>query len=363
MRRVDISLPGGGYPVFIGEGSLSLLGELMPESLAPGRLLLVTDRTVSALYGPSCLRSLEAAGFRVFTAEIPPGERSKSFRWAVKLYDTAVEAGLDRASPVVALGGGVTGDLAGFVAATYLRGVPLVQVPTTLLAQVDSSVGGKVAVNHPRGKNLVGAFYQPCLVVMDPLTLRSLPDRELKAGAAELIKHGILGERSFFEWLDKNLSRLLVRDPAVLIEALAQSVITKGGVVESDEKEEGRRRILNLGHTFAHALEAATGYDYYLHGEAVLIGMDMAVSLAEKLGLLSLSRAGRLHAMFRRVGLVEPPRGLKLEPVMEKLLYDKKRKSGRLLFVLPCDEGVRIYPDPPGGLLKEIFNRYLDGFQ
>ena len=342
---IPVSVAAGGYPVHILEGALDRLGELAGVLGPPSRALLVTDSVVVGLYGRRCLDSLEKAGWRVCDAVVETGETAKTLDQAARLYDLAVEAGLDRRSPVIALGGGVVGDLAGFVAATYLRGVPLIQGPTTLLAQVDSSVGGKVAVNHPRGKNLIGAFYQPRLVAADPLALRTLPARQLQAGVAEVVKYGLIGDRSFFTWLEGNLESLLAGDPAAVMHAVACSVRAKAAVVEKDEKEEDYRRVLNFGHTVGHALEAATGYKHYLHGEAVLVGMAAAVRLSREMGLLDKNQAAAALELLAQVGFFPPPPDLKVEVVLQAMRYDKKRIQERLVFVLLRSIGEAVFSD------------------
>ncbi len=364
MDRVEISPGGQTYPVFIGRGGLPQLGEQLAQMNTGKKVLLVSDTMVYPLYGNIARQSLEDAGFEVFPEQIKAGEESKNLDEAKKLYDHALEAELDRRSPIVALGGGMVGDLAGFVAATYLRGVPFVQVPTTLLAQVDSSVGGKVGVNHPRGKNLIGAFYQPQLVVIDPETLESLTEREYRAGVAEVIKYGFIGNREFFHWLEENLPKLLKRDEESLLWAVTTAVKDKAGVVEADEKEKGQRRILNLGHTFGHALESATGYSYYLHGEAVLAGMEMAVSLAEKLELLKPSPASRSRELLNLTGIKSPPEWLTTKDVMVRLTYDKKREGQTNVFVLPDNSGEAvIYQDPPEQMIEEVVDSYIKKFR
>jgi 3-dehydroquinate synthase len=361
MIPLVINLGERSYPVFIGRETLPELGLLLKEAGITGSILMVTDATVSGLYGESCRKYLESAGYSVTPFIMEPGEESKNTGMVGKVYDAAVEAGLDRSACVLALGGGVVGDLAGFAAATYLRGISFAQVPTTLLAQVDSSVGGKTGVNHPRGKNLIGAFHQPRLVFIDVAVLNSLPEREYRAGLAEVVKYGLIGDRQFFEWLEQNFEGLLARDPASLIYAVKASVQNKAAVVEADEKESGKRKILNLGHTFGHALEAAAGYKHYLHGEAVLIGMDMAVSLSEKLGLLDGEFAGRIKKLLRLSDFAPPPSGLTAAEVIQKLVYDKKREGEKTVFVLPSDRGEAVlYADPPENLIREVISRYIE---
>lgn len=334
------------------------LGAEVRKRVTGSRVLVVINPTVRGLWGRGAERSLAEAGLAVHWAEIPDGEEHKTLNTAARLYDRAFEAGLDRNCAVVALGGGVVGDIAGFVAATYLRGVPLVQVPTTLLAQVDSSVGGKVGVNHPQGKNIIGAFYQPVLVLADVGTLRTLPGRELRAGIAEVIKYGVIYDAAFFGWLEENLERLLEGDPEALTYAVEMSCRIKARVVEADETEQGLRQILNYGHTFGHALEALTGYRVYVHGEAVAVGMVAAAKLSVLIGLLDEDAYGRIEQLVRRAGLpADIPADLSFESVLASMERDKKARDGRITFVLPEAIGrVGFYPDVSAQVLRRLFS-------
>lgn len=361
-QTVAICCAGHRYKVYIKSGILDELGAVMRRILTANRALLITDRQVDALYGERCRQSLAARGWIVNTAAIPPGERSKSLSAAARLYEAALDSGLDRFSPVVALGGGVVGDLAGFVAATFLRGVPLISVPTTLLAQVDSSVGGKVAVNHPRGKNLIGTFYQPHLVAADPDVLVTLSNRQRRAGLSEIIKCALIGDRQFFDWLKSHLDRILQADLEAVTRAVAFSVQFKGRVVEQDERESNHRRILNFGHTLGHALEASTGYCYYLHGEAVLIGLAAAVELSRRSGLLDHSSAREALQLISRVGFRPPPPDLTGPAVWDRLKYDKKRCQDHLVFVLlPAIGKAVATTGVDQELIKALIQEYLEG--
>ncbi len=362
MSRTEINVKTFGftYPVCIEDNSLVEAGCSLRRLFASTRTLLVSDSRVYSIYGKKVLSSLEESGWQAGTAVIRPGERSKTLTGASRLYDAAVDTGLDRASPLIALGGGVTGDLAGFTAATYLRGIPLVMLPTTLLAQVDSSVGGKVAVNHPRGKNLIGAFYPPRLVIIDPLVLKTLPRRQLKAGLAEVIKYGIIMDKKFFQRLEITLGSLLKAESSVLAKAIAASIRYKAAVVEQDEYEADHRRILNFGHTIGHALEAATGYKYYLHGEAVLIGMFAATGLALNMAMLEPQEARRIQSLLAKVGLKKPPAGLTSDQVICKLRHDKKRREDEYIFVLPTAIGsVAMIPVKEEQLIQKVIKEYL----
>ncbi len=354
-HEIKVKTKGFTYRVLIEEDLLSSLGKIVRLLLPSSKALLISDSTVFSLYGERVLKALKSEKWQVSIYRIQPGEKSKTLTNVSKIYNAAVKAGLDRNSPIIALGGGVVGDLAGFAASTFMRGVPLVMVPTSLLAQVDSSVGGKVAVNHPRGKNLIGSFYPPRLVVIDPLVLNTLPGRQLQAGLAEVIKYGIIENEEFFLWLEESIDYLLSGKNVYLIEAIAESVRAKAGVVQADEYEKDYRRILNFGHTIGHALEAATNYDYYLHGEAVLCGMIAAVEIALRQNILDIYAANRIKTLLVKCGLKRPPAALSAEKVIDKLKQDKKRRETDLIFVLPSAIGsATIVPVNDENLLKEV---------
>ena len=361
MITENINLGSRSYPVHIGNGILKEAGRLTGSfSGESEKLLLVSDTNVLNLHGSGVVSSLEEAGFEVAIAEIVPGEESKNMETLQSVFDRAVDTGMDRKSFFLALGGGVVGDITGFAAATYMRGVPFIQLPTSLLAMVDSSVGGKTAINHPRGKNLMGAFYQPRAVLIDIGTLTTIPQNEYLAGMAEVIKYGIMGDWSFFRWLENNIESLLEKEPDLLIHAVKTSVSNKGRIVESDEKEKGRRRLLNLGHTFGHALEAATAYKYYLHGEAVLLGINMAVQLAERLNFISDSSGDKIKNLLGKITIKAPPPDLKTEKVMEKLIHDKKREGKDMFFILPRENSeAEVYKNPPEKMVSQIIADYL----
>lgn len=336
MKKIRVNLGERSYDISIGRGLLARVGELIGDLVSGRKCLLITNSTVAALYEEVVLRGLEEAGFRVAVARVPDGEEYKSLEQAAVLYDRAIEGGLDRGCPVIALGGGVVGDLGGFVAATYMRGVPLIQVPTTLLAQVDSSVGGKVAVNHPLGKNIIGSFYQPRAVIIDTDTLRTLDGREVRSGLAEVIKYGVIADTSFFSWLEENLADVLALDPDALSRVIGTSCQIKARVVEQDETEEGLRAILNFGHTVGHAVEALTGYRKFKHGEAVGAGMVAASHLAVRLGMLSIEDCLRIERLVSRAGLpVGIPPEITPAELVDSLYRDKKVRDEQLTFVLP----------------------------
>lgn len=335
MREVTINLGQRTYRIAIGSGILDQAGELLARLPVGKKVLLVTNPVVAGLYGERVAESLGRSGFKVYRAEIPDGEQYKTLQSAEMLYDRAFEAGLDRRCPVVALGGGVVGDLAGFVAATYMRGVPFVQIPTTLLAQVDSSVGGKVAVNHPRGKNIIGAFYQPVLVITDTDTLATLNGREVRSGLAEVIKYGVIRDSAFFTWLEENINRVLTLDPEALAHVVEVSCRVKAAVVEEDETEQGTRAILNFGHTVGHAVESLTNYTGFNHGEAVAIGMAAASRLAVNLGLFKESEEKRVIDLLYNAGLpLHIPGKLDEQEMLEAMTRDKKAYDGEITFVL-----------------------------
>jgi 3-dehydroquinate synthase len=332
MQRVHVDLAGSPYDIHIGASLLARLDAFLAP-LAPTSILIVSDAAVAPLYGETAL----AAARRVAPAallELAAGEPYKTMATVARVLDALVASGADRRSLVVALGGGVVGDIAGFAAAVYMRGIRYVQAPTTLLAQVDSSVGGKTGVNHPRGKNLIGAFHQPALVVSDTETLRTLPARELSAGLAEVLKHGLLADADYFERTLRDLPRLLARDEAALAMAIARSCEIKAAVVARDEREAGERALLNLGHTFGHAIEALTGFSRWLHGEAVGCGLCLAADLSHRLGLITRGDVERVEAAVAAARLPVRIEGLSLHEALESMRGDKKAEAGRVRFVV-----------------------------
>lgn len=340
------------YDIHIGPGLLRRAGELISSALTPGRLFIITHPVVDRLHGEELRQGL--AGWEMTALLVPAGERQKSLRRAAVLYDELLALGADRASAIIAFGGGVIGDLAGFAAATYMRGLAYVQVPTTLLAQVDSSVGGKVAVDHPRAKNLIGAFYQPRLVIADCEAVRSLSAREYRAGLAEVVKHGIIADAGLFGWLESNAGAVLARDPAAVAHMVRRSCEIKAAVVAQDERESGPRATLNLGHTVAHALESLTGYRALRHGEAVAIGTATAARLACALGRLSSGEADRIERLLSSLRLPTRIPGLAAGAIVPAMAADKKAVAGGLRFVLPIAiGGVEIVSDVPAGALRE----------
>jgi 3-dehydroquinate synthase len=346
-QQVRIALGERSYDILIGAGLLASpqAWQGLPRSAAA---LIVTNATVAPLYAAR-LRAALAPHYRsVHEVVLPDGEEHKDWPTLNRVFDTLLARGCDRKTVLFALGGGVVGDMAGFAAASYMRGVPFVQVPTTLLAQVDSSVGGKTAINHPQGKNMIGAFYQPVRVVCDLDTLATLPARELSAGLAEVIKYGPIADMAFLEWIESNIDALVRRDPAALAHAVRRSCEIKADVVGQDERESGLRAILNFGHTFGHAIEAGLGYGKWLHGEAVGCGMVMALQLSRLLGLVDEAFVQRVTALIARAGLPIVGPALGADRYLELMRIDKKAEGGEIRFVVveqPGQAGVRGAPD------------------
>ncbi len=339
ITTMRVELGERSYDIVVGAGLLAGLG---PAASALGlgrRVILVSDNNVMPLYGEAARGSLSAAGFSVSSATFRAGEAQKNLATVARLYDAMADAGLDRKSAVVALGGGVVGDVAGFAAATYLRGITYLQVPTTLLAQVDSSVGGKTGVDHPRGKNYIGAFYQPRGVWIDLATLKTLPGREVRAGMAEVIKYGVIWDEALFSRIETSLSKLLALDESELAPVVAECCRIKAEVVGQDERESGLRGILNFGHTVGHALESLTGYSTYLHGEAISIGMVAACRIAQRLDMLDAASTIRLSSLLERTGLPAAMPRVDVDALFALMRGDKKSRDGKLNLILPTRLG------------------------
>jgi 3-dehydroquinate synthase len=344
------------YVIHIGPGVLDTVGEILAQLPVTKKALVVTQPAIAAAYGERVMQSLRAQGFAAEACEVLDAEEAKSLGWLERIYDRAVELRLDRRSSIVALGGGVVGDVAGFAAATYMRGVPYVQIPTTLLAQVDSSLGGKTAINHPRGKNLIGAFYQPRAVLVDIDTLQTLSPRQLRSGLAEVVKYGVIAKPDLFELLEGCTTAELLQDAARLTRVIHDCCQIKADVVAVDEHETGIRAILNFGHTFGHAIEAAGGFSTYTHGEAVAIGMVWVTDLSQRMGLCNADLLMRVKRLLQSLGL---PIALKarIEGIRDTLLLDKKAVAGCLRFILVEDLGrVSIRDDVPSQLVEEIID-------
>ncbi len=332
MKTLQVDLAERSYPIYIGTGLLGR-SDLVATHLRGEQVLIVSNETVAPLYMDKARSAL--AGCRVEEVILPDGEQYKTLEVLNTIFDQLLRGRFDRTSTLVALGGGVVGDMTGFAAACYQRGVDFIQVPTTLLAQVDSSVGGKTGVNHPLGKNMIGAFHQPRCVIADTDTLNTLPDRELSAGLAEVIKYGLINDRPFFEWLEENMPRLVARESEALAYAIERSCRDKAVIVAADERESGSRALLNLGHTFGHAIETGMGYGQWLHGEAVGAGMALAARLSVRLGWFPEEEETRLQSLLSRAGLpTHAPADLSPERFLELMAVDKKVLHGRLRLVL-----------------------------
>ena len=332
MKTLHLDLGERSYPIYIGSGLLDR-ADLLTRHVNASRLAIVTNETVAPLYLAKV--RVHVASFQPVEVVLPDGEQYKTLEVLNRIFDALLSARCDRRTTIIALGGGVIGDMAGFASACYQRGVPFIQVPTTLLAQVDSSVGGKTGVNHPLGKNMIGAFYQPRAVIIDTDTLHTLPDRELSAGLAEVIKYGLIRDPEFFAWLENNIDKLLARDSEALAFAIHRSCWNKAEVVAADERESGVRATLNLGHTFGHAIETGLGYGNWLHGEAIAAGMLMAADLSQRLKWLSVADVARIEKLIRRARLpVRAPVSLDTARFLELMAVDKKVLDGRLRLVL-----------------------------
>jgi 3-dehydroquinate synthase len=343
MTTLTVSLGARSYPIYIGTGLIADPDHYRPH-IQGGQVMVLTNETVAPLYLEAACAAL--SGLRVSTLILPDGEVYKTQDALNRIYDALLAERFSRDCTLIALGGGVIGDMAGFAAASYQRGVAFIQVPTTLLAQVDSSVGGKTGINHPLGKNMIGAFHQPRAVIADTATLNTLPDRELSAGLAEVIKYGLIRDPDFFDWLDTHLTALRDRDPDTLAEAIRRSCENKAQVVAADERESGERALLNLGHTFGHAIETGAGYGNWLHGEAVGVGMCMAADLSARLGWLSAAARQRTRDLIDRAGLpTAPPSDLSAERFLELMAVDKKVLDGRLRLVLLRAIGAAVVTD------------------
>ena len=353
VETVHIHLGERSYPILIGAGLLSAPSTWadMPKGSSA---LIVTNTTVATLYAAAVQAALGPHFAQVHVLALPDGEAHKGWEALNQIFDVLLTQACDRRTVLVALGGGVVGDMTGFAAACYMRGVPFVQVPTTLLAQVDSSVGGKTAINHPLGKNMIGAFYQPVRVVCDLDTLQSLPARELSAGLAEVIKYGPIADMGFLDWIEAHLDALLARDPAALAWAVQRSCQIKADVVGQDEREGGLRAILNFGHTFGHAIEAGLGFGEWLHGEAVGCGMVMAANLSERLGLVDAAFVQRLTRVIDRAGLPTVGPALGVDTYIHHMRVDKKAQAGDIRFVLINGPGHAVVRGAPDALVADV---------
>ena len=332
MKKINIQFDERSYPIYIGEGLISNY-ELISQHILGKKVAIITNETVADIYLKTLMDTVSSHK-ELISIILPDGESYKSKDSLDSIYAQLLQNKADREITLIALGGGVIGDITGFAAATYMRGVNFIQIPTTLLSQVDSSVGGKTGINHPLGKNMIGAFYQPKCVISDMNVLKTLPSRELSAGLAEVIKYGLIRDNKFFEWLESHIQYLMEMNPKYLIEAVQRSCENKAAVVEADEFESGIRAILNLGHTFGHAIEVAQGYGNWLHGEAVGAGMVMAAKLSQSMGWLSDKDVHRIVALIKKAGLPTEPPKISVKKYMQLMMLDKKTKDGQINLVL-----------------------------
>lgn len=358
MQKIRVELGERSYNIMIDKGTLKDIGRIFEKFEFSNKVALISNPTVYDLYGKTVSESLRASGYDLTEVLLPDGEEYKSLASTEKIYEALLKAKLDRKSALIALGGGVIGDITGFAASTYMRGIDFIQIPTTLLAQVDSSVGGKTGVNHPLGKNMIGAFWQPRLVWVDTATLETLPRREFLCGLGEVIKYGVIWDEDFFAYLEANRDKILRLDKEAMTHIIRRSCEIKAEVVSKDERESGLRAILNYGHTVGHAIETVTGYKKYLHGEAVAIGMYMEARLSQKLGLIEKKAVGRIKALIDSYELPsEMPTEIQVNDLMEKMWIDKKTVGGKMHFVLPEKVGaVKIH----SGITSEDIIKLVD---
>ncbi|MFA5924586.1 MAG: 3-dehydroquinate synthase [Methylococcaceae bacterium] len=357
MKKLLVELGNRSYPIYIGSGLLNQ-SELYTQHIKAKQVVVVTNTTIAPLYLDTILKNL--LRFDVETVILPDGEQYKTLEYVTHIFDKLLASKFSRNATLIALGGGVIGDMGGFAAACYLRGIAFLQIPTTLLAQVDSSVGGKTGVNHPLGKNMIGAFYQPQCVIADADVLDTLDDRQLSAGLAEVIKYGLIRDSEFFEWLEKNINALLLRDKQALSFAIERSCLNKAGIVAEDETETGIRATLNLGHTFGHAIETGAGYGTYLHGEAVAIGTCQAADLSRRKGWLNDADVERIIELFKKCNLpTYPPEHIDSDRFLELMAVDKKNVDGQIRLILLTKIGAATLPiDIDRKLLEQTLKTY-----
>ena len=361
MKNITVDLGKNSYEIIIDNRIEGELRNFVSKQNFSHKSLLVTDSNVGSLVGDRFAEILRAEGLDIRVVTIPAGEPSKSLSTATEIYTAAIEHGLDRKSPIFALGGGVVGDMSGFVAATFMRGVPFIQIPTSLLAQVDSSVGGKTAVNHPLGKNLIGAFYQPRAVFIALDFLSTLPPREIASGLGEIVKYGVIADADFFCYLENRVEEILALEPSTMEHLIARSCELKADVVSKDEREAGLRRILNFGHTLAHAIEEETAYRKYTHGEAVAIGMLGAAEIGRELEMISNAEVDRLKLLIDRLKMISRAENLDVSRVYSALFRDKKTVDGKINWVLPDRIGhVEIKNDVPESVVKNAVKKIIE---
>ena len=357
MKKLLVALGDRSYPIYIGSGLLNQV-ELYKQHIKSNQVIVITNSTIAPLYLDQVLNNLQH--FKVETLILPDGEQFKTLEYVTQIFDKLLSCKFSRNATLIALGGGVIGDMGGFSAACYQRGIAFLQIPTTLLAQVDSSVGGKTGVNHPLGKNMIGAFYQPQCVIADADVLNTLDDRQLSAGLAEVIKYGLIRDIEFFEWLEENIGLLLAKDKEALAFAIERSCLNKAQIVAEDETETGIRATLNLGHTFGHAIETGAGYGIFLHGEAVSIGTCQAADLSRRKGWLTDADVERIIALYKKANLpVNPPKQLDSDRFLELMAVDKKNIDGKIRLILLTKIGVATLPiGIDSSLLEQTLNSY-----
>lgn len=355
MTEIRVNLGPRSYPIVVGAGVLALVGARLRALGVGKRVALLSDKSVLVLHGAPVVNSLSAAGFALTEITVPEGETAKTLEVAERCWEACLAAQLDRTSTLVALGGGAVGDLAGFVAATYMRGIHLVQLPTTLLAQVDAAIGGKNAIDHPRAKNLIGTFHQPCLVIVDPSVLTTLAEREFRSGLAEVVKHGVVLDAEYFADIEAHVPEILGRDMPTLERIVAGSCRLKARIVEADETEAELRAVLNHGHTVGHALEAVTGYSRWTHGEAVALGITVAAGIAERLRLADPQTTRRQVQLLEAIGFPVTFSGVETTAILEAIRRDKKAREGQVPFVLAPRIGAhRLVFNIPDELVIEV---------
>ncbi|RJQ33109.1 MAG: 3-dehydroquinate synthase [Actinobacteria bacterium] len=352
-KTIYVSLGDRSYPIHIGVDNLSTIGQKLRLHNFGGRVVIISNPEVLSLYKSTIDKSIISAGLSLEVIEVASGEETKSLDNANDIYEKLLKLNVDRYTPIIAFGGGVVGDLAGFVAATYMRGTPYIQIPTTLLAQVDSSVGGKVAVNHPMAKNIIGCFYQPRFVLADVLSLKSLPEKEYVSGLAEVIKYSFIADNQFLEYLDENIGKLVDKAEDVLIEIVKRCCLIKAKIVEADERDQGLRAVLNLGHTVGHALESLSQYHKYLHGEAIAVGLLASAHISQLKGYIDKSLVEKTKNLLERANLPTKIEGISVNDIIQKMALDKKAISGKVRFVLVKAPGETVVENVESKLVEE----------
>lgn len=359
-KTIYVSLGDRSYPIHIGIDTLATVGQKLRLHGFSEKAIIVSNPAIIDIYGQKIEESIKEAGIYPRTISVTAGEKSKSFDQANKIYDELIRSKVDRYTPILAFGGGVVGDLAGFISATYMRGIPYIQIPTTLLSQVDSSVGGKVAVNHPKAKNIIGCFYQPRFVLADVTTLKSLPPKEYLSGLAEVIKYAFIADDHFLSYLEENIESLVNKDEEALIEVVKRCCLIKAKVVEADERDQGLRAVLNLGHTVGHAIESLSSYNKYLHGEAVSLGLLASILISQQKGYVQSDLVEKAKQLLMKANLPVKVEGIKVDDIMEKMTLDKKVISGDIRFVLVKSPGETVVENVDGDLVRNAVEQIID---